>query len=235
MTLALDSQADDQQLETTEKIIRQRLEAMGVRGADVSRSGEKLAVTVTADSEESARRDWDETILRPFELRFREVLGQIPYATSSATTATGARDETCRDGEAVTENASDPAVRLEQVVLPDVRKEACYVAGPTLLTGDGIESAVAVVDPVSAAWVVTVRFANDDFVKKVAEPLVGKQIAIELDGVVLTSPTINPGITGREVQINGAFTEAEANALARLLPDPLPAPVTIASIKPASG
>ena len=34
-------------------------------------------------------------------------------------------------------------------------------------------------------------------------PYVNKQVAIELDGVVQSAPTINPGITGRDVQISG--------------------------------
>ena len=37
-------------------------------------------------------------------------------------------------------------------------------------------------------------------------PYVGKQVAIELDGVVQSAPEINPGITGRDVQITGDFS-----------------------------
>jgi len=103
------------------------------------------------------------------------------------------------------------------VVVPDLRQNACYVLGPTVLTGRNISSAQARVNPQTAAWEVVVDFKNDDFVKKVAEPYVGKQVAIELDGVVQSAPQINAGITGRQVQITGDFSEKEAKALALAL------------------
>ncbi len=53
--------------------------------------------------------------------------------------------------------------------------------------------------------------------QKVAGPYVNQRVAIELDGVVQSAPTINPGITGRSVQISGAFSKGEATDLARLL------------------
>ena len=55
---------------------------------------------------------------------------------------------------------------------------------------------------------------NDDFLRKIARPLVGRLVAIELDGVVESAPEINPGITGRDVEISGSFTEREAKDLA---------------------
>ena len=75
----------------------------------------------------------------------------------------------------------------------------------------------AVVDPTTAAWIVNVHFKNNDFVTKVAEPYVNKQVAIELDGVVQSAPTINPGITGQNVTISGNFTSKEAHQLALVL------------------
>ena len=44
-----------------------------------------------------------------------------------------------------------------------------------------------------------------------------KEVAIELDGVVQSAPMIQPGITGRDVQITGQFTEDEAKDLALVL------------------
>ena len=48
-------------------------------------------------------------------------------------------------------------------------------------------------------------------------PYVGKQVAIELDGVVQSAPTINPGITGQDVTISGNFTRKQAHDLALVL------------------
>ena len=66
-------------------------------------------------------------------------------------------------------------------------------------------------------WVVDVTFRGNDFVKDVAVPEVGKQVAIVLDGVVQSAPTIQPGITGKTVQITGNFSQGEAKALALVL------------------
>ena len=68
-----------------------------------------------------------------------------------------------------------------------------------------------------AAWEVNVHFKNNDFVQKVAKPYVNKQVAIELDGVVQSAPTINQGITGQDVTISGNFTSKEAHQLALVL------------------
>jgi preprotein translocase subunit SecD len=54
-------------------------------------------------------------------------------------------------------------------------------------------------------------------VKKVATPYVNKQVAIELDGIVQSAPTINSGITGRDVTISGQFTSKQAHQLALVL------------------
>ena len=54
-------------------------------------------------------------------------------------------------------------------------------------------------DSTNSQFVTNIHFKNNDFVDKIAGPLVGKQVAIELDGVVQSAPTINPGITGRDV------------------------------------
>src|SRR5262249_21917609 len=80
---------------------------------------------------------------------------------------------------------------------------ACYELGPTVLTGKRVKTASASYgqDSSGSGWGVDATFRGDDFVQKVATPFVGKQVAIELDGVVQSAPTINPGITGRTVRI----------------------------------
>jgi len=93
----------------------------------------------------------------------------------------------------------------------------CYTLGPVLLTGHNIGSALARRNLTTSAWSVDDHFANNDFVEKVAAPYLNKQIAIVFDGFVLSAPTINPGITGRDVTISGLFSAAAARDLARRL------------------
>jgi hypothetical protein len=137
-------------------------------------------------------------------LSFREVLGTIPYGTATAST--------CEGGRRVTVPAEQTPDA--HILLADAKKTSCYELGPTLLTETGSVSADAVMNDTSSVWQVDVRFANDDFVKKVATPEVGKQIAIVLDGVVQSAPTVNQGITGRDVTITGNYDEAAARDVA---------------------
>jgi preprotein translocase subunit SecD len=144
------------------------------------------------------------------------VKGATTTTVKGATTATTvpvAGAGTCQDGKLVTKNA----VANQQVVLPDSKNTVCYLLGPTILTGRNVGTADAVVDPTSAAWTVNVHFKNNDFVTKVAVPYVGKQVAIELDDIVQSAPTINQGITGQNVTISGTFTSKQAHQLALVL------------------
>jgi preprotein translocase subunit SecD len=101
--------------------------------------------------------------------------------------------------------------------LPDRDGKFCYVLGPVAVTGASIESAGAQYDSTQSEWVATVHFGNDDFLDKVAKPDIGRQIAIEIDGVVESAPVVEQGIVGRDVQISGQFTKQEAQDLALVL------------------
>jgi preprotein translocase subunit SecD len=144
-------------------------------------------------------------------LEFRPVLEAVPYKGVPQQSATNACER------AVRAMPDDQAKEAARKILADRTKTACYLLGPTILTGPNIAGAEAIVDPTSSEWTVNLRFANDDFVTKVARPDVGKQIAIVFDGVVQSAPTVNMGITGRDVTISGQFDEATARAIARRL------------------
>jgi hypothetical protein len=155
-------------------------------------------------------------------LAFRQVLGVLPYdgaSTSSPSTQESSGSSaapplatSCNGGKLVTSPQDVKATA--QVILADRRTTACYLLGPTLLTGRDLDSAAAVREASTGAWVVNVHFKNDDFVNKVATPHPHEQIAIIFRGVVESAPTINEGITGRDVTIGGAFDEETARDLA---------------------
>ncbi len=149
-------------------------------------------------------------------LQFREVEGIVPYAgPTTPTTATGSLPATCEGGKLIT-----PETRIattDLVVLPDRARTSCYVMGPVLLTGRNVAGARAIVNDQTAQWEINLHFANDDFVTKVAGPEVGRQVAIILDGVVESAPTVNPGITGTDITIAGAFSASEARDIAKKL------------------
>jgi preprotein translocase subunit SecD len=97
-----------------------------------------------------------------------------------------------------------------QAILFDRKRKACYLVGPTLLTGAAIDKATVVYDSTSSQWAVNLHWGNDDFLTKVANPLVNREVAIVVNDVVQSAPTINPGFTGRAVEITGDFSRADA-------------------------
>ncbi|MCU1426189.1 MAG: protein-export rane protein SecD/SecF family, partial [Actinomycetia bacterium] len=132
----------------------------------------------------------------------------------STTTTTLKPGTTCRD--LATKQAQNKANAT--VLLPDRDPKAgCYLLGPAILTGKSVSTARASYASDGTGWGVDVTFKGNEFVQKIAGPYVGKNIAIELDGVVQSAPTINQGITGRTVRISGHFTSGEAKALALVL------------------
>ena len=99
-------------------------------------------------------------------------------------------------------------------VLFDRTHQSCYDLGPALVTGASVRSVDVTYDPTQSQWAVNLHWRDDKFNTKVAGPLVNKDIAIVLNGVVESAPVINPGITGTSVEISGNFSKADAVNLA---------------------
>lgn len=98
-----------------------------------------------------------------------------------------------------------------------------YGLGPSELASDAVASAAAVQTP-DGGWAVSVTLteaAADDFAQVTGRlssarpPL--NQLAIVLNGAVVSAPAVNERITGGELQISGAFAQQEAEALASSL------------------
>lgn len=91
-------------------------------------------------------------------------------------------------------------------------------SGKVVLTGSDLKDAKAQVSQGNQA-VVSLEF-SDEGGKKFADLTarnVGKKIAIELDGEVLTAPVVQEAITGGHAQISGSRNVEEAEHLAILL------------------
>jgi preprotein translocase subunit SecD len=138
--------------------------------------------------------------------------------TTAPAIATPKPGQTCKDVlTPATANVASATVILPGRKTDSGDPDACYLLGPTVLNGRNISSASSRYDSNTSSYVADITFKTNEFVDKVAGPYVNKQIAIELDGVVQSAPTINPGITGKHVQISGSFSKGEASDLARLL------------------
>jgi preprotein translocase subunit SecD len=129
-------------------------------------------------------------------------------------------------------NCADPTKR-GQGVQDDPNKQyaACdsdgtakYVLDVAKVVGTDIDSASAGIPQGSASWVVQLDFKSKgagawgDLTTKAynAQPP-RNQVAVVLDGVVITAPNIISPITGGRAEISGNFTQASATALAEQL------------------
>lgn len=101
-----------------------------------------------------------------------------------------------------------------------------YQLGPVEITGAALSKATAVFVPsgqsntqATVGWQINFEM-NPEGARQfsdVTTRLTGQNLAIVLDNVVQSAPTINEPITGGRGQITGSFTEAEARDLAVVL------------------
>jgi preprotein translocase subunit SecD len=162
-------------------------------------------------------------------------------AETTTTVAPEATTTTLAPGEVPT---TEPAANTAdaEVVLPmlddDGNVVQRYRLGPTQVTGAAIEGAQARLQPSGAQWTVDLVFTEEgiDAFNALAATCVppsatclptgvnqqtgqaAGSVAIELDGIVQSAPTINAAsFTRDQVVISGAFTEDEAKDLALVL------------------
>jgi preprotein translocase subunit SecD len=131
---------------------------------------------------------------------------------------------------ATTVPGTDPATGLApgQTVYPGRKDGLIYLLGPAEATGE-VFTNEATADVNAGSWAVTANLrdgaAGEDVWNALAkkcydggEECPSKQIAISLDGEVISAPVVQaPSFNNGNVQITGSFTEKEATELARVL------------------
>jgi preprotein translocase subunit SecD len=200
-TLRPDRPMSDAALATSTDVIRHRLDVLGVSGATISTHDGALVIHAPHTSAVTLN-----AITGRGSLQFRAVNGIAP--TTSCSTS-GSALACSKDGT------------LE------------YTLGGPALDNRDIASASAMEDSASNSWVVEIQFYRAGAQKfhnltaqAAAKPDQGRcdpptgcnAIAIVLDGIVLSAPTvIQPGgIPGGATQITGNLTRTEAQVLAAL-------------------
>ena len=124
---------------------------------------------------------------------------------------------------------TDPVTGLEegQTVLPGRKDGLIYLVGPAEATGE-VFSNDSAAEVSNGAWVVVAQLKSGSAGEDQWNALAGKcyaggadcptkQIAIILDGEVISAPVVQAPSFDNSVQISGSFTENEANELARVL------------------
>jgi preprotein translocase subunit SecD len=150
--------------------------------------------------------------------------------TAKPAAASGASSTTVPPTTSTTSPADIPTTSHAQddpnatVVLPQLNPDGTvagrYLLGPTLLRGDVVSSASAAPPQgLSGDWQVNVGFtgSGSSAFDRMASQYVNKQVAIVLDGVVESAPTIQSSSYNGNAQITGTFTEHQAKDLALVL------------------
>ena len=216
-------------------IIRQRVDSLGVVESEVTAQGSgtnrQIVISVPGDT---GRRVVD-LVGQTAELRFRQVLASgsgIPTtADAAATPAAGVSAEDnakfatldCTKPENLQGTGADDAAAV--LVTCDRAGGTKYILAPAEVLGRQISKASAGLDTqAGSAWFVSLTFDNEGTsafgaltarVTSLPEPT--NQVAIVLDGLVVSSPRINEAIPSGNAQITGSFTQLEAQDLANVL------------------
>ncbi|MDO8645207.1 MAG: protein translocase subunit SecD [Candidatus Planktophila sp.] len=215
-------------------IIRQRVNSLGVAESEVAAQGSgtnrQIVISVPGDT----GRRVVELVGQTAELRFRQVLA------SAAATGTADPTATPTAGVSADVNAKFAALDCTKLVnlqgtgtdAPTDTIAVCdragttkYILAPAEVLGRQISKASAGIDTQGGnAWYVSLTFNGEGTtafgalttrVTTLVEPL--NQVAIVLDGLVVSSPRITEPIPSGNAQITGSFTQLEAQDLANVL------------------
>ena len=216
-------------------IIRQRVNSLGVAESEVTAQGSgtnrQIVISVPGDS---GRRVVD-LVGQTAELRFRQVL-----ATAAGTPGAGTDTATPAAGVAADINAKFAALDCTNVKnlqgtgsdAPTDTIVACsrtgtskYILAPAEVLGRQVSKASAGIDTQAGnVWTVQLTFNGEG--TKAFGALTGRvtslaspqnQVAIVLDGLVVSAPSINEAIPSGNAQITGNFSQVEAQDLANVL------------------
>lgn len=230
-----EGQVTAESIDQAVSIIRQRVNSLGVVEAEVAAEGtgtnRQIVISVPG---ETGRRIVD-LVGQTAELRFRQVLveaGAVPTTEDDSLLAgsgvSGQQAEAfktldCTKAESISNVSGDEPNSI--LVTCDRLGSARYVLAPAEVVGRDIKGATAAIDQQSASgWFVSLDFTGEGTKKfgtltqnVVNLPAPQNQVAIVLDGVVVSAPRINEAILGGSAQITGSFSQLEAQDLANVL------------------
>ena len=221
-----DEPIDAEQLEEARRIIEQRVNGLGVAEASVTIEGDRnILIEAPGEDTETVK-----AVGVTAELQFRRVNqtapdpGPSPDLSPDADPSDPATQLFAAD--CTTEEGVRAAADIARDAPPESEVVSCqgggaasvkYLLGAVEVQGTDVSGAQATTDQVGG-WQVNLSFTSDgqDRWTTLTEETVGEQVAIVLDGIVLSAPVIQDVIPG-DAQITGNFTEEEAKALAAAL------------------
>lgn len=215
-------------LEVAVEIIRARVDSLGVAEPEIISQGDTVVINLPGVEDQDRAL---QIVGAQGQVLLRPVIQSGTLDTSSTTTAPA--------------NSPDPTDPNATVLLTD-DLGISYQVGPAQATGDVFEND-AQADISSGQWAVVVSLRGGAEGEDVWNALTTKcfnreetcptgQVAIVLDGVVISAPVVQePVFTGGTVQISGDFTEEEARDLAKILEfGAVPVEFDVASVQTVS-
>ena len=208
-------------------VLRSRMDQYGIAEPVIQREGDdRIAIDLPGVEDPEAALD---LIGRTAVLQFRQVLGESPRVPAKPVRAnydSGEQFKTAEERWTAAKNEVDLYIKqMEEAVKsnPDMavaRSEngSAYLLGKQYVGGGDLTKAETNFDQFGKA-AVSLKF-NTEGAKLFDEATaanIGRQIAIVLDGVVISAPVVQQRISGGEAQITGSFSTAEANRLAIML------------------
>ena len=232
-----DGKVTNEAIDQAVSIIRQRVNSLGVAESEVTAQGSgtnrQIVISVPGDT----GRRVVELVGQTAELRFRQVLAEtsgVPNLADTATAATPvagiAPDVNARfarlDCSIDANRQGTGSDAADQAIVACSREGGSkYILAPAEVLGRQVSKASAGLDTQGGSiWYVSLTF-NDEGTKafgalttrvtSLTTPL--NQVAIVLDGLVVSAPRINEPIPSGNAQITGSFTQTEAADLANVL------------------
>jgi protein-export membrane protein SecD len=214
---------DEEKLEQTVAVIRQRVDALGVAEPDIARQGDTIQVQLPGVTDQERAED---VIGRTAQLQFRPVLEIIDPSAENY-------DEV---GANCDQNLEGPPPADEEVVLcgqpPNLPEDAAevpadqlvkYRLGPVRVAGEQVEDAAPQIDEAGLEWSTSLEFSREgeqafrELTAELACEPIGaptRSLAIVLDGRVESAPPVaetvqcGQGISGGGIITVGGQEEA---------------------------
>ena len=217
-------------------IIRQRVNSLGVAESEVASQGSGTNRQIVISVPGESGRRVIELVGQTAELRFRQVLAETSGVPTTATDAAatppaGISPELnalyaaldCTIPENRQGTGSD--VATDVILACSTDGGAKYILAGAEVLGRQVSKATAAVDTTTGGnWFVSLTFNGegtkafgDQTARVVSLTSPQNQVAIVLDGLVVSAPRINEAIRGGSAQITGNFTQLEAQDLANVL------------------
>ncbi|MBQ7593011.1 MAG: protein translocase subunit SecD [Synergistaceae bacterium] len=232
-------------------VLRNRIDQYGVAEPIIQKSGsDRIIVDLPGIQDPAAAL---ELIGRTAQMDFREVLAStgsnLPVEPQRRNYDSDIQfvnaQERWRQEVARLSNASADLVARSKtvegsIVAPAEEAGMFYLLGPVLLSGKDLDNAEVNPDSLGRMGV-SLEFNSNGarLFEDATARLIGKQLAIVLDNVVISAPVVQDRIGGGRAQITGRFTADEAGRLAIMLKaGALPVAVEIAenrSVGPSLG